>query len=80
MVPDSNLIVRCIITKKTKESRYKMLPFNLARMFADVVYCNDIVLNVNSQHVIQDNNKSFYQVWFFWRGMVFLENPKMCIG
>ena len=57
-----------------------MLPFNLARMFADVVYCNDIVLNVNSQHVIQDNNKSFYQVWFFWRGMVFLENPKMCIG
>ena len=51
--------------------------FNLALMFADVVYCNDIFLNVNSQHVIQDKtNESFYQVWYFGTGMVFLKNPK----
>ena len=41
-----------------------MRRFNLALMFTDVVYCNDILLNVNSQHVIQDKtNESFYQVW-----------------
>lgn len=58
-----------------------MLRFNLAPTFADVVYCNDIFLNVNSQHVIQDKtNESFYQVWYFWTGMVFLKKPKMGIG
>ena len=57
-----------------------MLRFNLALMFADVVYCNDIFLNVNSQHVIQDKtNESSYQVWYFGTGMVFLKKPKMCI-
>ena len=56
-----------------------MLRFNLALMFADVVYCNDIFLNVNSQHVIQDKtNESSYQVWYFGTGMVFLKKPKMC--
>lgn len=55
-----------------------MLRFNLALMFADVVYCNDIFSNVNSQHVIQDKtNESFYQVWYFGMGMVFLKKPKM---
>ena len=49
-----------------------MLRFNLALMFADVVYCNDIFLNVNSQHVIQDKTN-------FGTGMVFLKKPKMCI-
>lgn len=57
-----------------------MLRFNLTLTFADVVYCNDIFLNVNSQHVIQDKtNESSYQVWYFGTGMVFLKKPKMCI-
>ena len=36
-----------------------MLRSNLACMFPDVVYCNDIFLNVNSQHVIQDKTNEF---------------------